>query len=133
MAESVFHPQREFLAEAHLAPLFLQAGLFVWLRGSVERDADPEDGDPAECVPALHQTREPEVGLDESEEDEKGEDGHDDDDVDQPERAQGPNAAYVVIVEIVVSARSQAGAGGKAGAGASAGANTGAGPTNTRL
>ena len=120
MPEPVLEPQAQSCTRAHLAPLLFQLSLRLRLRvlagaQAAERPQGyeyPEDGDPAQSVPPLHEPREPEVGLEQAEDEEERDQGAEDDDVDQPEGAKATKAADIAVpVVVVVSPRSQAGVG----------------------
>ena len=118
MPEAVFEPQAQSCTCAHLSPLLFQLSLL--LRLSVltcaqategpERKKDPEDRHPAQCVSSLHKAREPEVRLEQAQDEEERDQGAEDDDVDQPVGAEAAEAVDIaVVIVVVVPTRPKAG------------------------
>lgn len=115
MPKPISKPQAQSCTCAHLAPLLLQLSLLRRLSVGAgaqeaerpEREKDPEDWDPAQGVSSLHESREPEIGLEETQNEEKRDQGAEDDDEDEPVRAEAAKAADIAVaVVVVVSTRS---------------------------
>ena len=121
VTEAVLEPQTQFLAQAHLPPLFLKLHpffrrIFLALAEAEERpeaDDDPAEGNAAQGGVAFHESGEPEVRFQQAEKEEEGNEGAEDDDVEEPVGTEGAEA--LVTGGVVVGGAAAAAAVGAGG------------------